>query len=235
MRRPIFIFGTQRSGSTLLTELLFHLGRDALEYKNCLMEVFGYFENESLINYRKRINIVLDMCFAGNYCFKIFPEHYLMAKKHLGIDLIQLLGVKYDIVYIERKNRWNQFMSILAHQNTHDSGYAIDDIELEKVTTIKYTKSLRVWTQKTLYDYYVTKAQYQSKYQTVYFEELTQSENKLDFLNKIFMLASNVPNIEIKSNKVRYEGDVIDLVENKDQLLQDKEKIIAELTSLKIY
>lgn len=236
-QKPIILFTTPRTGSTLMVNLLYHVGKNYFEYKRCLYE---YFFIESL--YKSSFQIIdekitrtsfertnIEWCqnkkeerlkrldllkHDSKYIFKIFPTD-------LELEIEEFITKTYDIIYLERHDIEQQFISYLGLL-THNISHFQKD-ESKKIKFILYKKHWLENFVKILSTYNEFKSAHPSKYPTIYYEDFINQEKKEEYINRFLGLnLTNYSMADINTKFTPYNKTPFDLIVNKDQYLLDK-------------
>jgi len=246
--KPIVLFTTPRSGSTFIIDSLYHLGKRHFAYKNCLFEYFfvdvlyrSKFEKVDGIVIQtdfermykdwcqdKRQERLQRLSYIVNdpyYAWKIFPSD-------LEPEIEQFINEKYDVVYLERRNLVNQFLSLLGLLNYNTSHYKQG--ETKKIKQLIYKKGWLLYFIDTIEKYLEFKNNHPSKYPTLYYEDILAQSNQEEFINQYLNLGiSNYTNRVNHTIPTPYIDNPENLVVNKESWLEGK-KILLDFIDQKI-
>lgn len=234
--KPVFVLGTPRTGTTLLSMILCHLLSFKHRYKCHLGEVFNYsfFKTESNLTeleyYQDRLNLILSDCFF----IKILENQIGYVENKINVDLLKLITEKYDVIYIERKNyfeqalSWNYFL---------EKTYNFNSCQADK---FKFNYKLMTWLFSSIERYKRIKTIYPSKYPTIFYEDFIPVKNKIRYLERVLNIDTNhLPKKEkiitnnLSANKIERDNfPYFDMVENKEYLMSFKKEIRMKISYL---
>jgi hypothetical protein len=237
--KPIIICTTPRTGANLVCQQL-----GAFGYKNTLYEFFGVqlaYESEfRRINDRIEITKyeprdtpwytskrevqlerlkLLDNDY--NYMIKFFPFE-------LEPEAIELIKENYSIVYLERRNRLDQFLSWLAMTTTKKSHYRVTDNEA--VEEIVYSKSYANYFIDWLKAYDSFKQDNPSAHPILYYEDYIEQGSNEQALVKLLNLPIQVTTLAKSFTKpTPYKLTPEQLIVNQSDWLADRDELIKNL------
>jgi LPS sulfotransferase NodH len=249
--KPIVIT-TPRTGSDLFCKILGNLSQQHFNYKNILYEFFTISphwreefvkENNTIIcknfchdtSYKwndinswydsareeklKRLELLKD---DTNYLIKIYPVDLE--------DEINEVIKQYDYIYLERKNKFKQLLSILAA--THTKLYHFNKNDNFKIEEIYYDKKLVDIFFTTLEKYKKFKEDHPSVYPVVYYEDFIANGANEDFIIKLLNLPiTKYQSLDHTRIPSQYSAENIeDLILNKSEWLEDRDSIIKKLS-----
>lgn len=232
---PIFVLGTPGTGTTLLTLILDSLLKSKYQYKKILWEAFnyGYFKTKFSLTesefYQDRLNLILSDVFF----IKFFEHEIKLIKDNTDIKLLDFITKKYDVVYIERKNYFEQALSYnYYYESSKNSNFQKGEF------TFNY--DLTKWLLKSIERYKNLKICYPSKYTTILYEDFISLENKVSFLQtKLNIDLTHLSEIHIsKMNNLYYNKfqrnkvSYFDMVKNKEYMMSFKKELRQRLSYL---
>lgn len=233
--KPVFVLGTPGTGTTLLTLMLDSLLKSKYQYKKILWEAFNYdyFKTKSSLTesefYQDRLNLILSDVFF----IKFFEHQIKIIKDNTDIKLLDFITKKYDVVYIERKNYFEQALCYnYYYESNKNSNFQKDEF------TFNY--DLTKWLLKSIERYKNLKICYPSKYTTIFYEDFTSLENKVSFLQtRLNIDLTHLSEIHIsKMNNLYYNKfqrnkvSYFDMVKNKEYMMSFKKEIRQRLSYL---
>lgn len=225
---PLLI-ATARSGSSIISNLMYQLGKNEIGYKNYLNEFFtvtqlykpSYQTIDNIIQQiecprvnciwydsarkerLKRLELIKhDACYA----LKVFPED-------LEPEILDFIEKNYTIIGLERRDKENQFISFNHMMNTNVASYNVNDntvinsvrVEIKHlIPFIQHITNFRKL-QKTL------------KFPIIYYEDFTKAENKSKFLCDHFGIKYNPTELIIESKETPYIKSKKEIIENEKE------------------
>lgn len=246
--KPFIIIATPRTGSTVITDLLYNLTKSAVGYKGSLWEFFSV--DSQTHNVYEIINgtvvrtshskpndkwwtetaesIRLDrlemLKHNHRYMIKLFPSH-------CHSKIIDFIKPRFNIIFLERKNKVHQILSMLALLQKNKAHYLTDDTD--KVGDITFDKATVDTIIGILTDYYQIKSTLKGK--TVFYEDFVKHGFSEETLKKRLNLSINnyVP-LDIKTKATPYGNkNPENLITNKDLWLEHRQDIVDQLQKLK--
>lgn len=250
--KPIVIT-TPRTGSDLFCKILGSLSQQHFNYKNVLYEFFtivphwkeefikenGIIKSKGFSNtlhvwndvntwYHsardeklKRLELLKD---DNNYLIKLFPEDIEPE--------IQEMIQQYDYIYLERKNKFRQLLSVLAA--TYNKKYHFQTNDNFEIKEIYYDKKLVDKFITTLEKYKKFRDDHPSIHSVVYYEDFVNygaNENAIITLLNLPIIKYQ----ELNHNRIPTQyalENIEDLILNKNEWLEDRDSIIKKLSSL---
>lgn len=239
--KPILV-STPRSGSTIVAEKLFNIAKDNFNYIDNLDEFFNitsvmktdfiFIENKIKKRYSERVFTNwcnnkkelqlqrLEMLKKNsNYLIKYFPFDIDPEVENFVVNT-------YDIIFLERKNKIEQFLSFLGlfsekrySHNTISNSYVIEKL--------KYDRDILNSFIYIIQQYNNFKRKYEGK--TLFFEDITKIEINEKNISNLLNLNVNENNIKnYKSSLIRtfYKDDPEKIIENYEEWENDKFKLL---------
>lgn len=246
--KPFIIITTPRTGSTVITDLLYNLTKSAVGYKGNLWEFFSV--DPQTHNVYEMINgtVVRTSHSKPNAEWWTEPaesirlerlemlkyNHRYMIKlfsSHSHPEIIDFIKPRFNIIFLERKNKIHQILSILALLQKNKAHYLNDDTD--KVSSIIFDKATVDRAIVALTYYYQIKSTLKGK--TVFYEDFIKHGFSEETLKKRLNLSINdyVP-LDIRTKATPYVNkNPEDLIINKDLWLEHRQDIVDQLQKLK--
>lgn len=251
---PVLIT-TPRSGSTVICKLMGNIARQTSDYKNNLMEffnidpicevtygepiVFGektiammgykFFEKQKVPWYGHDTNIALmqnhlcDMLENNKhkYMMKIFSHNFANPRVN------KLIRSQYDCVFLERRDKLAQLLSMMAVDTTRTPHYQDDSTPVSgfyfQYHLFKFFKE-----RLKLYNHYASSI----SGPIIFYEDFIQMGSNQQALEKLLGIeSSSLTPIPLRSIPTPYtDSNIENLILNKDEWLKYKDEVISFLT-----
>jgi len=246
--KPI-LFATPRSGSTIIGRMIGKIAKDFWGYNDYLGEVFGIWTvNPTLMN---KVNGKLEILYEqfqldvslyeeGQwkeeeikrrvrlleedplYMIKIFPEHY-------RDEMESWVKSNYTPIFLERRNKIEQLLSLMAMHTKHKATYGIR--ENDTVESIVYKSHLA--NDLLFHDNLLNEIKKKfPEAKTIYYEdwlELGANEQAVCRLLGCEELLNDVNMLDREIKPTPYIDNPENLILNKDEWLKDKPLIIEAI------
>lgn len=222
------LFATARSGSSIISYLMYELGKNQVGYKNYLNEFFTVNElfkptyetinnvitqtacprinikwfNSDREERLKRLDMISD---DPNYALKVFPED-------LEPEIIDFIKKHYRIIGLERRDKEDQFISFSHMLSTNIAAYSRDDptiinsIKIDKKHLSSFISHIRKFKH----------LQSELEFPVIYYEDFINETDKLKFIADNFGLAYQTLSIDIDSKETPYIANKKEIIENVD-------------------
>lgn len=240
--KPIVIT-TPRSGSNLFCQMLGNLAKQHYGYKDNLYEVFtviplfkgGFIKVDGCIKSTgiertgvkwyesareeklKRLQLFEN---DHNYLMKVFPSD-------LEPEIEDMIHNNYDCIYLERKDKVGQLLSLFGLFQTNVSHHKDNS---KQINEIYYDKKITEDFIAAVAKYNRFKASCPSKYPTVYYEDfIANGGNELAVIQLLNLPISVYIPEQAATIPTPYLSNIESLIVNKDEWLADKDTIIKAL------
>jgi hypothetical protein len=253
--KPIVVT-TPRCGSELFCQMMGSVAEQHYGYKNTLHELFTITPL-----YRSRYRLV-DGCIEvglterlGYRWFTSVREEKLKRLAWIKKDPSYLLKIfpvdlepeiedevtkKYDIIYLERRDRLRQLISYygmlqknMAHYRVEKIENEVDFIKAHTIEQIRYNRKHTVAFLKVAMIYQEFKQTYPSKYPTVYYEDFVAEGANEQAIVKLLGLPIGVEVSDALTVPTPYkDSNPEDLIINQDEWLDYKPNIIRKLNNI---
>jgi hypothetical protein len=247
--KPFIILTTPRTGSTVATNLVYNLTKSSVGYKGNLWEFFSVDQlthntyeiingtvvrtshskpnaiwwTESVDSIRlKRLEMLK---YNHRYMIKLFPGH-------CHTEIIDFIKPRFNVIFLERKNKIHQILSILSLMQTNKPHYLTDDVD--KINSIMFDKTIVDSVIGKLTQYYQIKSTLTGK--TVFYEDFVKYGFSEETLKKQLNLSITdyVPmNIPTKATPYS-DKNPENLIINKDLWLEHRQDIVNQLQELDV-
>ena len=225
------IIATARTGSSYISYLMYEIGKDKFQYKNYLNEYFTVQElfqadyekidNVVQLIFSKRTNakwfddarkIKLDRLNLlkndTSYAFKIFAED-------IEPEIDNYITKNFTPIFLERRNKIDQFISFSHMLSTNTASYDIDDNAVINEITVKQEHIQLFFNHIKNYTRY--KNNYKGRSKTLYYEDFMNSEDQIEFIAKILNVVNFPEDIFFNSKKTPYIDEPESLIANKTE------------------
>ena len=169
------------------------------------------------------------------YLLKIFPID-------IEPELEEEITKKYDIIYLERRDRLRQLISYFGmHQSrTKESHYYVKQLANDKnflktntIEELRYNKKITIAFLRSALIYREFKQTYPSKYPTVYYEDFIAEGANEQAIVKLLGLAIDVQISDPRILPTPYKSsNPEDLIVNQSIWLENKPDIIRKLNNI---
>lgn len=230
---PLLI-STARTGSSIISNLMYQLGKEQIGYKNYLNEFFTVTELykplyqviDNVITQIEchRINSVwytsareerlkrLDLIqYDPYYALKIFPED-------LEPEILDFIKRNYKIIGLERKDKEDQFISFSHMLTTNVAAFSKDDTTI--INSIKVNRNhlgpfiAHIKNFKRLQNIL--------QFPIMYYEDYYNAINKQEFLCSNLGIAVKPIELIVESKETPYLLNKEDIIENKKEWAEMK-------------
>jgi len=243
---PILIT-TPRTGSTLISDLLFNLHKD--KYKTNLWEFFSVdsitkntygFKNGNLqrLSHERPYKqwwstSQREIRLQRLEMLKSDQKNMIKIMAHgTEPEILDFVKSNYDIIFLERKNKIQQFLSwttMVQHRKRH---YGVE--EVDSIESIQYDPEHTTQFIKIIQPYFKIKKEITGK--IIYYEDFIENGANEAALIKLL----NLPIIDykpmvIETKPTPYKDEIEKIILNKEEWFSNKEKIELEIENLSTY
>lgn len=244
---PILI-ATARSGSSIISNLMYQIGKDSYGYKNYLNEFFTVTElfqtmyevkegiicqSRSIRKNEKWFNSARDEKLQRLELIKTDPLYAIKVfAEDIEPEILTFLKENFKPVYLERKNKVDQFLSFTHMLSTNTAAYDVNsDTRIDKIFVEK--KHIPLFLQH-IKNFYRLRQQLPSTYPTMYYEDFMASEDQTEFIKNYFSIENYNERPFINSKSTPYDSFPESLIVNK-QDWQIVKNLIEKLSIEKHY
>lgn len=259
--KPIVVT-TPRTGSTLFCQMMTNLATQHYGYKGSLGELFTivpFFRTRY-----KYVNYVISSKFTQRIDTKKSDGKWFVSVRHEQLkrlswisdeDPVYLIKIfpinieseieeeitkKYDIIYLERRDRLRQLISYYGMRQTNMSHYYVKKIECNEnfietntINKLRYNKKTTTAFLQNAMIYQEFKQTYPSKYPTVYYEDFIAEGANEQAIVKLLGLEIDVQINNPKMVPTPYNSsNPEDLIVNQSIWLENKPDIIRKLNNI---
>jgi len=238
--KPIILFTTPRTGSTIICEMLYNIGKNKFNFHNCLHEYFlisilyksKYELVDGVIKMTEFTKTDRNWCddkskeqltrlellrHNPNYMIKVFPLD-------LTTEIKKFITETYDIVYLERENIEEQFLSFLGLLTYNTSHHYVDS--KSEIKSIVFNEYWFDYFLNTLRSYKEFKKNFPSPFPTILYEDFTLAENKEQYLiNCLELDIQNYVEKQYFTIPTPYSKSKMDLIINKKLYFANRHKL----------
>ena len=222
------LLATARTGSSIISNLMYQLGKNQVGYKNYLNEFFTVNElfkpTYEIINNvitqtscprlnskwfvsarEERLSRLMMIADNPKYALKVFPED-------LEPEILDFIKKHYKIIGLERRDKEDQFISFSHMLSTNIAAYSRDDptvinsIKIDKKHLSSFISHIRKF----------KRLQSELEFPVIYYEDFINETDKIKFIADNFNLDYKTLSIDIDSKETPYTADKKEIIENVD-------------------
>lgn len=222
------LLATARTGSSIISNLMYQLGKNQVGYKNYLNEFFTVNElfkpTYEIINNvitqtsctrlnskwfvsarEERLSRLMMIADDPKYALKVFPED-------LEPEILDFIKKHYKIIGLERLDKEDQFISFSHMLSTNIAAYSrndstvVDSIKIDKKHISSFVSHIKKFQD----------LQYKLDFPVIYYEDFINETDKIKFIADNFGLDYKILSVDIDSKETPYTADKKEIIENVD-------------------